>query len=215
MSQEFWGRFAQSHPVGKSSDSHYAMLPYLITVLCCSMIQGGSQDLGAIPLVISPMLIIFVMSFLSPQSLAIKLLKQKDLCVHPLKEKCWVSLLHSPFRGRTPNIVCMVDFRKEREAGSSLMAQQVKDLALSLQWFGSLLWGRFDTLPRNFYMCGLSGKKKKKERKEMQNNSLYGLQKARRMQWKAHIDLERLWGYQEPQTDPQNRQYSKYHKGQD
>ena len=32
------------------------------------------------------------------------------------------------------------------------MAQWVKDLALSRQWLGSLLWGGFDPLPQNFHM---------------------------------------------------------------
>ena len=36
--------------------------------------------------------------------------------------------------------------------GSSLVAQQVKDLALSVQWPGSLLWCGFDPWPRNFCM---------------------------------------------------------------
>ena len=32
------------------------------------------------------------------------------------------------------------------------MAQQLKDLALSLQWLGSLLWHGFNPWLRNFYM---------------------------------------------------------------
>ena len=35
---------------------------------------------------------------------------------------------------------------------SSLVVQQVKDLALSLQWLWSLLWHGFDPWPRNFHM---------------------------------------------------------------
>ena len=31
--------------------------------------------------------------------------------------------------------------KKKKEHGSSLVAQQVKDLALPLLWLGSLLWG--------------------------------------------------------------------------
>ena len=34
----------------------------------------------------------------------------------------------------------------------SLVAQQVKGLALSLQWLGLLLWCRFDIWPQNFHM---------------------------------------------------------------
>jgi len=34
---------------------------------------------------------------------------------------------------------------------SSLVAQKVKDLALSLQWFGLLLWCKFNPWLRNFH----------------------------------------------------------------
>ena len=43
------------------------------------------------------------------------------------------------------------------------MAQWVKALALSLQQFRSLLWGRFDPWPRNFYTPGAAQKKDKNE----------------------------------------------------
>ena len=36
--------------------------------------------------------------------------------------------------------------------GSSFVAQWVKDLALSLQQLGSLLWCGFDLWPGNFYV---------------------------------------------------------------
>ena len=39
------------------------------------------------------------------------------------------------------------------------MAQQVKDLALSLQWLGLLLWHRFNTWPGNFHMLWVQPKK--------------------------------------------------------
>lgn len=35
---------------------------------------------------------------------------------------------------------------------SSLVAQWVKDLALSLQWFGPLLWHGFNSWPGNSYV---------------------------------------------------------------
>ena len=35
---------------------------------------------------------------------------------------------------------------------NSPVAEQVKDLELSLQWLWSLLWCRFDLWPGNFYM---------------------------------------------------------------
>ena len=44
------------------------------------------------------------------------------------------------------------------------MVQQVKDLALSLQWLGSLLWLGFDLWPGNCHM--LQAKQKKKKKKE-------------------------------------------------
>ena len=46
---------------------------------------------------------------------------------------------------------------------SALVAQQIKDLALSLPWLWSLLWLRFDPWPRNFYMPWAWPKNKKEE----------------------------------------------------
>ena len=45
---------------------------------------------------------------------------------------------------------------------SSLVALQVKDLALSLLWLRLLLWHGFDPWPRNFHMPWVLPKKKKK-----------------------------------------------------
>ena len=42
---------------------------------------------------------------------------------------------------------------------SSLVAQWVKDLVLSLQWLGLLSWHRFDPLTRSFYMLQMWPKK--------------------------------------------------------
>ena len=47
----------------------------------------------------------------------------------------------------------------ESDLQSSLV-QQVKDLALSLQWFGSLLWHRFNPWPQNFHKLHMWPKKK-------------------------------------------------------
>ena len=50
------------------------------------------------------------------------------------------------------------------------MVQQVKDLALSLQWLGSLLWLGFYPWPGNFYMLWTQQtppQKKIKKLKEM------------------------------------------------
>ena len=46
------------------------------------------------------------------------------------------------------------------------MAQWVKDLALSLQQLGSLLWHMLDLWPRNFHMPQVQPKKKKKKKKK-------------------------------------------------
>ena len=49
---------------------------------------------------------------------------------------------------------------------SSLVAQWVKDLALSLLWLRSLLWHRLDPWPREFpHAVGAVKKKKERERK--------------------------------------------------
>ena len=39
------------------------------------------------------------------------------------------------------------------------MVQQVKDLVLSQQWLGSLLWCRFEPWHRNFHMAHMRSKK--------------------------------------------------------
>ena len=44
------------------------------------------------------------------------------------------------------------------------MAKWVKDPALLLQWFRSLLWLEFDPWPENFYMLQMQPKTKKKEK---------------------------------------------------
>ena len=41
------------------------------------------------------------------------------------------------------------------------MAQLVKDLALSLQWLGLMLWCGFDLWPRNVHVLQAQPKKKK------------------------------------------------------
>ena len=43
-------------------------------------------------------------------------------------------------------------FDKILDAQSSLVAQGIKDLVLSLLWLGYLLWRRFDPWPGNFFM---------------------------------------------------------------
>ena len=54
----------------------------------------------------------------------------------------------------------LAQFQKSVSQWSYCVAQQVKDLALSLQWLGLLLWHGFDPWPVNFCMLQLWGKKK-------------------------------------------------------
>ena len=49
---------------------------------------------------------------------------------------------------------------KINKSWSPLVAQWVKYLTLSLQWFGLLLWCRFDSWPRNFGMLQAQPEKK-------------------------------------------------------
>ena len=46
--------------------------------------------------------------------------------------------------------------------GQELSCGTVKDLALSLQQFGSLLWLMFNPWPRNFHMLQVGAEKRKK-----------------------------------------------------
>ena len=53
------------------------------------------------------------------------------------------------------------------------MAQQVKNLALSLQWLWLLLWHRFNPWPRNFLLLQMWPKKNKKQNhRDTRSNSL-------------------------------------------
>ena len=52
---------------------------------------------------------------------------------------------------RTVSYIMKVQL-KNKKYWSSLLTQQVKDPALSLQWLRSLLWRGFDPWPRNFRM---------------------------------------------------------------
>ena len=61
---------------------------------------------------------------------------------------------------------------EEMDNRNSFLVQWVKDLVLSMQQLGLLLWHKFDPWPRNFHMPQVWPKKKKKkerkkERKEM------------------------------------------------
>ena len=58
---------------------------------------------------------------------------------------------------------------------SSLVAQWLKDLVLSLLWCRSLLWRRFNPWPRNFHAPQHGKKKKKKKLSERHSLSLDSL----------------------------------------
>ena len=53
------------------------------------------------------------------------------------------------------------------------VAQQVKDLVLSLQWLGSLLRHRINPWPRNLLMRQVQPKKKKKKKETKKEKKTY------------------------------------------
>ena len=57
-------------------------------------------------------------------------------------------------------------YLQNRARRNSFMVQQVKYLALSLQWLESLLLGRFNPWSRNFHRLWLQPKKKDSEEKK-------------------------------------------------
>ena len=67
---------------------------------------------------------------------------------------------------------------KEKLPGSSLVVQWVKDLALSLQWLGLLLWLRFDPGPGNSYAMGVAKKPKPKPKNPQKNRERSYIYKA-------------------------------------
>ena len=62
--------------------------------------------------------------------------------------------------GNLYNVIYVTHYNKKMSIGSSLVAQQVKDLALSLQRLGSLPWHGFSPWPRNFHMAQEQPKQK-------------------------------------------------------
>ena len=54
----------------------------------------------------------------------------------------------------------------QRQSGTSMVVHWVKNLVLSLLWFGSQLWCGFYPWPRNFCMLCVKPVEKKKKRKE-------------------------------------------------
>ena len=58
---------------------------------------------------------------------------------------------------------------KRKQTASSPVAQRVKDLALSLQWLGSLLWFGFDRWPWGIpHARSITQKKKQNKKKTKQ-----------------------------------------------
>ena len=64
-----------------------------------------------------------------------------------------------------PKLHLIILIRKKKRR--SPLPQQVKDLALSLQHLGSLLWCGFDPWPRNFHMPRVQPKKKRRTEKKI------------------------------------------------
>ena len=67
-----------------------------------------------------------------------------------------------------PKATGQVCLRPKR--GSSLVGQQAKDLALSLQQLGSLLWHGFDCWPGSFHKSRVWPKTNKQTNKNKQNS---------------------------------------------
>lgn len=79
----------------------------------------------------------------------------------------------------------------------SLVAQQVKDLALSLQRLGLLLWHRFNPLPSNFQGHGQKKEKEKEKplavKKRMLGPGQWGPQKSCKSHITIHMCNEQQW----------------------
>ena len=64
-------------------------------------------------------------------------------------------------------VVSRGEWEQERDDGSSLVTQPVKDSVLPLQWFRSLLWHEFNPWPGNFHTPWVLAKKKRKRETAM------------------------------------------------
>lgn len=74
-----------------------------------------------------------------------------------------------------------LSFKSEGEIGrSSHLSQWVNDLALSMQYHGSLLWHRFNPWPRNFCMSWAQPKTWEEKIKEAEIKTFLGKQKLRK-----------------------------------
>ena len=79
----------------------------------------------------------------------------------------------------------------EKYSWSSFVAQQVKDLALSLQWPGSLLWCWFDPWPRNF--CMPQAQPKQTNKKVISKNIAFQISPVVSSITSLALSLQSLW----------------------
>ena len=92
---------------------------------------------------------------------------------------------------------------------SSLVAQWVKDLALSLQWFGLLLWPGFDPWPGKFHMLLVQPQTSKQTEKNQKVKLLQFLQllvglflKFPRRYWQMRVFCFCFWKLRENEMIP-------------
>ena len=86
-----------------------------------------------------------------------------------------------------------METKKKELILSSLVAQWVKDLAVSVMWLGSVLWHgpRFDPWPGNFCMLWVQPKKKKADFVE-ENNKIVDARGWGRGTWGNAVQRIRL-----------------------
>ena len=95
-------------------------------------------------------------------------------------------------------LLCSVWGLEQKAArGVPVVAQRVKDPALSLQQLRSLLWHRFDPWPRTFKCCRC-GQKKRKEKKRKKGAAWAGMCMEGKSQSLATLprsinDCESIW----------------------
>ena len=73
------------------------------------------------------------------------------------------------------------------------MAQQVKDLALSLLWLMSLLWYRFDLWPWELLHASAEAKNKIKINKYIHTNKTHDLAEADKTVGVLQVDTNPSW----------------------
>ena len=81
----------------------------------------------------------------------------------------------------------------ESTSWSSLVAQWVKDLALSLLWLGSLMWCGFHPWPGNFCTLWEQPKKKKKRKKRKKKRRKHFLCMATLSKEPVGLEVLQIW----------------------